>query len=247
MPGVATTHRVRGLRWLRIGLGLMAGLLLAVVVPVGYVWNALTTIAPRSEIGDLVALVTNGGGGSTFDSKTRSDRPINILFLGYGGPGHGGPYLTDSMLLLSIKPVSQKAVMISIPRDLVAPVPALPDNGTIPTRINLAYAIGADKQSFPNVRDSWRTPTGGGDLAAATVAEVTGLPIDYWVAVDFRAFRQVVDALGGIDVTIPEPLDDPYFPAGETAAYTKAGGRGLQTTWIGTVTLTPMRLLGPGN
>ena len=198
----------------------MAGLLLAVVVLAGYVWTALTTIAPRSEIGDLVALVANGGGASTLDSKTRSDRPINMLFLGYGGPGHGGPYLTDSMLLLSIKPVSQKAVMISIPRDLVVSIPALPDNGTIPARINLAYAIGVDKQSFPNVRDSWRTPTGGGDLAAATVAEVTGLPIDYWVAVDFMAFRQVVDALGGIDVTIPEPLDDPYFPAGETAAYT---------------------------
>jgi LCP family protein required for cell wall assembly len=150
----------------------------------------------------------------------RSDQPINILFLGYGGPGHGGPYLTDSMLLLSIKPVSQKAVIISIPRDLVASIPALPGNGTISARINLAYTIGVDRQSFPNVRDSWRRPTGGGDLAAATTAEVTGQPVDYWVAVDFKAFRQVVDALGGIDFTIPEPLDDPYFPAGETTAYT---------------------------
>jgi anionic cell wall polymer biosynthesis LytR-Cps2A-Psr (LCP) family protein len=44
--------------------------------------------------------------------------------------------------------------------------------------------------------------------------------VDYWVAVDFKAFRQMVEALGGIDVTIPEPLDDPYFPAGETTAYT---------------------------
>jgi anionic cell wall polymer biosynthesis LytR-Cps2A-Psr (LCP) family protein len=43
--------------------------------------------------------------------------------------------------------------------------------------------------------------------------------VDYWVAVDFKAFRQMVEALGGIDVTIPEPLDDPYFPAGETTAY----------------------------
>jgi LCP family protein required for cell wall assembly len=124
------------------------------------------------------------------------------------------------MLLLSIKPVSQKAVIISIPRDLVVPIPALPGQGIISARINLAYAIGVDRKSFPNVRNSWRSPTGGGDLAAATVAEVTGQPVDYWVAVDFKAFRQVVDALGGIDVMIPEPLDDPYFPAGETTAYT---------------------------
>jgi LCP family protein required for cell wall assembly len=194
--------------------------LLAVAGLGGYLWSAMTTIAPRTEVGDLLALVTGASDGGTLTSKMRSDQPINMLFLGYGGPGHDGPYLTDSMLLISIKPVSQKAAIISIPRDLVAPIPALPDQGTISARVNLAYAIGVDRQSFPNVRDSWRSPTGGGDLAAATVAEVTGEPVDYWVAVDFKAFRQVVEALGGIDVTIPESLDDPYFPAGETAAYT---------------------------
>jgi LCP family protein required for cell wall assembly len=185
----------------------------------GYLWSALTTIAPHTQVGDLVALVTGASGSGTLAPKLRSDQPVNVLFLGYGGPGHGGPYLTDSMLLLSIRPVSQQAVIVSIPRDLVAPIPALPDQGTISARINLAYAIGVDRQSFPNVQDRWRSPTGGGDLAAATVAEVTGQPVDYWVAVDFKAFRQVVDALGGIDVTISEPLDDPFFPAGETTAY----------------------------
>jgi LCP family protein required for cell wall assembly len=201
-------------------LGLVAAFLLAVVVVAGYLWTALTSIAPHTEVGDLVSLVIGANGGSALTSRFRSERPINILFLGYGGPGHGGPYLTDSMLLLSIKPVSRTAVMISIPRDLVAPIPALPANGTITARINLAYAIGVDRQSFPNVRDRWNSPTGGGDLAAATLADVTGQPVDYWVAVDFKAFRQVVDAVGGIDVAIPEPLDDPYFPAGETTAYT---------------------------
>src|SRR4029077_3615646 len=131
-----------------------------------YLWTALTTIAPRSEVGDLVSLVTGRSDGGALTSKMRSDRPINILFLGYGGPGHGGPYLTDSMLLVSIRPVSQTAVMISIPRDLVVPIPALPANGTITARINLAYAIGVDRQSFPNVRASWTGATGGGDLAA---------------------------------------------------------------------------------
>jgi LCP family protein required for cell wall assembly len=198
----------------------VAAVLVAVVVSAIYLWTALTTIAPRTEVGDLVAIVTGGSDGGTLASKLQSDRPINILILGYGGPGHGGPYLTDSILILSIKPVSQKDVIISIPRDLVVPIPALPGNGTITARINLAYAIGVDRQSFPNVRNSWTGRTGGGDLAAATAAEVTGLPVDYWVAVDFKAFRQVVDALGGIDVTIPEPLDDPYFPAGETIAFT---------------------------
>jgi LCP family protein required for cell wall assembly len=206
-------------RWGPIALSIVAAAFVAVIVFALYLWSAIGTIAPRTEVGDLVAIVTGAGGGGGVTAKIRSDRPINILLLGYGGPGHGGPYLTDSILLLSIKPASRKAVIISIPRDLVVPIPALPGNGTITARMNLAYAIGVDRQSFPNVRDRWRSPTGGGDLAAATAAEVTGQPVDYWVAVDFKAFRQVVEALGGIDVTIPEPLDDPYFPAGETTAY----------------------------
>ena len=220
MFAVSMIRRVRGLRWRRMGLGLVAAILVAMVGLAIYLWTALNTIAPRSQVGDLVSLITERSDGGTLTSKMRSDQPINILFLGYGGPGHGGPYLTDSMLLVSIRPVSQTAVMISIPRDLVVPIPALPANGTITARINLAYAIGVDRQSFPNVRASWTGATGGGDLAAATVANVTGQPVDYWVAVDFKAFREVVDAVGGIDLTIPEPLDDPYFPAGESIAYT---------------------------
>jgi polyisoprenyl-teichoic acid--peptidoglycan teichoic acid transferase len=217
---VSMTRGVRGRRWRPIVLGLVAALLVAVVALALYLWTALTTIAPRSEVGDLVSIVTGRSDGGTLTSKIRSGQPINILFLGYGGPGHGGPYLTDSMLLLSVKPVSQTAVMISIPRDLVVPIPALPANGSITARINLAYAIGVDRQSFPNIRDTWSGPTAGGDLAAATVANVTGQPVDYWIAVDFKAFRQVVDAVGGIELTIPQPLDDPYFPAGESTAYT---------------------------
>jgi LCP family protein required for cell wall assembly len=217
---LSMTRRVRGLPWRPIILGLVAAFLVATVVLVLYLWTALTAIAPRTSLGDLMAIISGAGDSSALGSMIRSDRPTNILILGYGGPGHGGPYLTDSMMLLSIKPRGQEAVIVSIPRDIVAPIPALPDNGTISARINLAYAIGVDRQSFPNIRDSWTGPTGGGDLAAATVAEITGQPVDYWIAVDFKAFRQVVDALHGIDVTIPETLDDPYFPAGETPAYT---------------------------
>jgi len=206
-------------RWRRVGFGAVAGLMLAVIVLAAYGWSALTAIAPRTQLTDLIALAAGGRSDTALTSKLRSDQPVTILFLGYGGPGDGGPYLTDSMILISIKPSSRQAVMLSIPRDLVVPIPALPEAGTIPARINLAYTIGVDRQSFPNVRSDWQSPTGGGDLAAATVAEVTGRPVDYWVAVDFKAFRNVVDTLGGIEITIPKPLDDPYFPAEGTTGY----------------------------
>ena len=148
--------------------------------------------------------------------KIKHDQRINILLLGYGGPGHDGPYLTDSVMLLSIRPGSHEAIMISLPRDLWVKIPALPNNRNISGKLNSAYAIGIDRVDYPNVRSDWKTATGGGDLAAATVSQVTGQPIDYWVGVDFKAFRDVVNALGGIKVNVPTTLDDPYFPAGET-------------------------------
>ena len=139
-----------------------------------------------------------------------------MLLLGYGGPGHDGPYLTDSIMLLSIQPASHEAVMVSLPRDLWVKIPALSDNGTITAKLNSAYAIGTDHADYPDVRSQYQTSTGGGDLAAATVSRITGQPIDYWVGVDFKAFRDVVNALGGVRVNVPTALDDPYFPAGET-------------------------------
>ncbi len=106
--------------------------------------------------------------------------------------------------------------MISLPRDLWVKIPALPQNGYMVGKLNSAYAIGSDHGDYPNVRNDWKTGTGGGDLAAATVSQVTGQPIDYWVGLDFKAFRDVVDALGGIRVDVPTTLDDPFFPAGES-------------------------------
>ena len=148
--------------------------------------------------------------------KIKHGQRLNILLLGYGGPGHDGPYLTDSLMLVSIQPATRQAMMISLPRDLWVKIPALPRNGFMWGKLNSAYAIGTDHADYPNVRSDWKTETGGGDLAAATVSQITGQPIDYWVGVDFKAFRDVVDALGGIRVNVPAALDDPYFPAGET-------------------------------
>jgi LCP family protein required for cell wall assembly len=62
----------------------------------------------------------------------------------------------------------------------------------------------------------WQTPTGPGDLAAATVADAIGQPVDYWVAIDSDAFAALIDALGGVRATIPETLDDSSYPGAET-------------------------------
>ena len=181
------------------------------------IWSAIHAVSPRAQPQDLIALVqAKSDEPGSLGWKIKHDERINILLLGYGGPGHDGPYLTDSIMLLSIRPAMREAMMISLPRDLWVKIPALPRNGFIMGKLNSAYAIGTDHKNYPNVRSEWKTDTGGGDLAAATVSQVIGQPVDYWVGVDFKAFREVVDALGGVRVDVPTALDDPYFPAGES-------------------------------
>jgi polyisoprenyl-teichoic acid--peptidoglycan teichoic acid transferase len=205
-------------QYARAALAVIAGVALLVAgFAVFRVWSAIHTISPRAQPQDLIALLhpqTDAPGSLGW--KIKHDQRINVLLLGYGGPGHDGPYLTDSIMLLSIRPSMREAIMISVPRDLWVKIPALPRNGSITGKINSAYAIGTDHRSYPNVRSDWKTDTGGGDLAAATVSQVTGQPIDYWVGVDFKAFRDVVNALGGVRINVPTTLDDPYFPAGES-------------------------------
>jgi len=181
------------------------------------VWSAIHAISPRTKPVDLITMVHAGTDDpGSLGWKIKHDQRINVLLLGYGGPGHDGPYLTDSVMLLSIRPGSHEAIMISLPRDLWVRIPALPNNHYMTGKLNSAYAIGIDHVNYPNIRSDWKTDTGGGDLAAATVSQVTGQPIDYWVGVDFKAFRDVVNAIGGIKVDVPTTLDDPYFPAGES-------------------------------
>ncbi|MDQ6711003.1 MAG: LCP family protein [Candidatus Dormibacteraeota bacterium] len=184
-------------------------------------WSVLHAISPRAQPQDLVTLVhAQSDEPGSLGWRIKHDERLNILLVGYGGPGHDGPYLTDSLMLLSIKPGSRQAVMISLPRDLWVKIPALPNNGSLTGKLNSAYAIGTDHTAYPNVRSAWKTSTGGGDLAAATVSQITGQHIDYWVGVDFKAFRDVVNALGGVRVAVPTPLDDPSYPLGETASTT---------------------------
>src|SRR5438034_2039152 len=206
----------------RAAVAVIAGLALLVAGLLSFrVWSAIHAIAPRAQPADLVALVhAQSDEPGSLGWKIKRNERINIVLLGYGGPGHDGPYLTDSIMVLSLRPATREAMMISLPRDLWVKIPALPRNGFMMGKLNSAYAIGTDHKNYPNVRSEWKTDTGGGDLASATVSQVIGQPVDYWVGVDFKAFREVVDALGGVRLEVPVALDDPYFPAGESSGMT---------------------------
>jgi len=129
---------------------------------------------------------------------------INILLLGMGGKNHDGGYLTDTIMVVSLKPSTKKVSMISIPRDLTVPV-----EGMGWRKINNINAF-AEKQE----------PGSGGVAASQAVNDILSIPIDYYFRVDFDGFIKIIDQLGGVNVYAENTLDDYAYPVrGREDAY----------------------------
>ncbi len=126
---------------------------------------------------------------------------INVLFIGLDyrdwEAGSGAPR-SDTMIVFTLDPISRTAGMLSIPRDMWVNIP-----GYGYGRINMAYSIG----------EGSRLPGGGPALAMKTVEQFLGVPIHYYGQIDFRAFEEAIDALGGLYICIPEKIRvDPIGP-----------------------------------
>lgn len=124
--------------------------------------------------------------------------PLNILVLGSdrrdvvegadrnqrqfaGGSGQRA----DTIILLHLYAGSKRAVLISFPRDLRVNIPGHGMN-----KINAAY------------------PLGGAELMIKTVSQLTGLPINHYVEINFSSFRSIVNAVGGVPLYFPKPVSD---------------------------------------
>lgn len=122
----------------------------------------------------------------------------NILLLGIDRrPGEEGPWRTDTMILGTIDPATQSAGMLSIPRDLWVTAPGYGEN-----RINMAHFLG----------DSKGYPGGGPALAKKTVQYNLGVPVNYYVRIDFDGFRKLVDSIGGVDIDVETAIIDDTYP-----------------------------------
>lgn len=121
---------------------------------------------------------------------------INILLLGIGGPGHEGPYLSDTNIILSIRPSANQVAMVSVPRDLAAKI-----NGHGLKKINNANAFGEAAE-----------PGSGGEYARKIFEETFNISIPYYARVDFSAFKELIDSVGGIIVNVERPFTDASFP-----------------------------------
>ena len=138
-------------------------------------------------------------------------RPYTVLLLGYGGPGHDGGSLTDTMLLAYVVPKEQRAVLFSLPRDLWVEVP-LTDSEKQWSKINTAFAIGNDDRKYAQKPEIYTGTGAGGRLSKAVVSEILGISVDYYVAVDFSGFTAALDTLGPLSVYVPVAFDDNFYP-----------------------------------
>ena len=150
-------------------------------------------ISGRNPVAQLAGLV--------FDGQKligESQDQVNVLLLGVGGEGHDGPYLSDTVMLASIKPNTSEISLISIPRDIIVSIPG--SYGLY--KINSAYAYGVMNYGQKI----------GLTQARKTVENFLGIEIPYALVVDFAGFAKGVDTLGGIDVEIERSFTDSLFP-----------------------------------
>lgn len=122
-----------------------------------------------------------------------AEEEIRILLLGIAGEGHDGGTLTDTMILATIKVPKNgedtKVGLVSIPRDLVVNIP-----GYDFRKINSAYAYG------------------GAKLARESAEELLGFSIPYYAVVDFDGFKQIINDLGGVEISVEEGFTDSLYP-----------------------------------
>ncbi|MGD8626652.1 MAG: LCP family protein [Anaerolineae bacterium] len=123
---------------------------------------------------------------------------VNVLLLGIDRrKGDGWTYRTDTIMILTLDPETRQAGLLSIPRDLQL---AIPGHGQ--DRINTANVFGY-------LHDY---PGGGPALLEATIDVNFDIPIDGYVMIDFVAFEEIVDTLGGVEIEVTETLHDTRYP-----------------------------------
>lgn len=121
---------------------------------------------------------------------------LNILLLGIRGINDpNGGLLTDTIMVMSVKPQTGEVALISIPRDLYVEMPYSDHK----SKINEAYALGIKNDKY------WK---GGLEYSRKIVADVTGLDIHYVASIDFEAFKEIINTLGGITITLDKPFSE---------------------------------------
>ena len=126
---------------------------------------------------------------------------VNVLLVGVDSAPKRQTQLTDTMLVVSLDPDGTGSAMISVPRDIYgAP---LPDGTPFNRKLNtlMVYASARPDQF----------PLGGVGTLKATIGNLLGVRIHYFAAINMFGFKQTVDSIGGVDITVERAINDPTY------------------------------------
>lgn len=187
----------------RRGLKIILGLMILLIIGLGgFVLIRSTSLADKIFVGNSQSLTSRLGDLLSFGNNSKligeNDDQVNVLLLGIGGPGHDGPYLSDTIIVAQLKPKEHKATLISIPRDYLVNTKEFGQG-----RINAVFA-----QTYSNTND-WNK---AGEATIAVVEKMSGLKIPYFAVLDFDGFEKTINLLGGVDVQIDRTFTDYTFP-----------------------------------
>lgn len=144
--------------------------------------------------------------GKTNQQSTLKPKPektvYNFLLLGYGGGVHDGTYLTDTIMIVNIDIRAKKVTIFSIPRDLWIGLPTK-SGSDFHTKINAVYQLELFPNDYPDLKKL---------STKVIISQITGLPIDGYVSINFAGFTKAIDILGGIDVQVKRSFTDAEYP-----------------------------------
>ncbi|MEE1785632.1 LCP family protein [Streptomyces sp. SP17BM10] len=187
-------------RWLMITAGVVAFLLVATGVLLWIAYRKLDgNIRTDTATDKLLAKLEAERPSRTAGAKGAE----NILLIGsddrsgangaYGG--ESGTQRSDTTILLHLAADRRHATAVSVPRDVMVTVPACekPDG----TRSKPAL-----------MQFNWAFELGGPACSIRTVEQLSGIRVDHYVILDFNGFKSMVDAVGGVEVCVPQPIHD---------------------------------------
>lgn len=124
-----------------------------------------------------------------FESTGSVDKPFTVLLMGVDSTSDrlnaNAAFNGDTLMLISFNPHTLSATVFSIPRDTYVPIACLKNGGS--SKINSSAAYGTQ-------------------CVINTIQNLTDIKIDYYVKVNFKGVVDLVDALGGVDITVPEKI-----------------------------------------
>ncbi len=184
----------------RLGIGGIVVIALLVALPHLVVYRYGTIL------GDTFATIFHGPGFADDPGVPPGPVPadgerINVLLVGVDKLPNRSATLTDTMMVASLDPIGRTVSLVSVPRDLIDT--PLGDGNAFGPKLNslLGYAD-AHKDEFPK---------GGIRTLEDAVGALLGIPIHYYARIDFVGFIDMVDAVGGVDVTVAKGFEDPGY------------------------------------